>query len=59
MNPKNISSAILILFRLLSTLMLSVNVEAQVPRKAQIAFTSSRDGNLEIYTMNADGRNVP
>ena len=58
MNPKNISSAILILFGLLSTLMLSVNVEAQVPRKAQIAFTSSRDGNLEIYAMKADGRNV-
>ena len=35
-----------------------INVWAQVPKKAQIAFTSSRDGNLEIYTMDADGRNV-
>ena len=58
MNRKRISSAIPHLLGLLSTLIVSVNVEAQVPRKAQIAFTSSRDGNLEIYTMDADGRNV-
>ena len=25
--------------------------------KAQIAFTSTRDGNLEIYVMDADGNN--
>ena len=25
--------------------------------KAQIAFTSIRDGNLEIYVMDADGKN--
>ena len=58
MNPKNISSAILFLLGLLNTLMLSVNVEAQASRKVQIAFTSQRDGNLEIYVMDADGRHV-
>ena len=57
MNPKNISSTILILFGLLSTLMLSVNVEAQAPRKAQIAFSSDRDGDDEIYVMDIDGKN--
>ena len=25
--------------------------------KAQIAFSSTRDGNLEIYVMDADGKN--
>ena len=34
-------------------MLLTVNVDAQ----AQIAFTSERDGNREIYVMDADGRN--
>ena len=38
MNRKYISSAISPLLGLLSTLVLSVNIEAQVPRKAQICF---------------------
>ena len=37
---------------------LSLDTWAQMSKKAQIAFTSSRDGNLEIYVMEADGRNV-
>ena len=57
MNPKRISNTILNIFGLLSFLILSVNVEAQAPRKAQIAFVSDRDGNAEIYVMNTDGKN--
>jgi len=34
-----------------------VSVWAQAPQKAQIAFTSERDGNGEIYVMDADGNN--
>jgi len=30
---------------------------AQAPKKAQIAFSSDRDGNYEIYVMDADGQN--
>ena len=56
MNPKNISSAIL-LFGLLSVLIPPVSVEAQAPRKAQIVFSSDRDRDLEIYVMNTDGKN--
>lgn len=41
-----------------SNIALLSNVWTQIPKKAQIAFTSSRDGNLEIYVMEADGRNV-
>ena len=37
--------------------LLSVSVWAQTPQKAQIAFYSNRDGNDEIYVMNADGNN--
>ena len=37
--------------------MLSVSVWAQAPQKAQIAFESNRDGNDEIYVMDADGNN--
>jgi len=32
-------------------------VVAQAPQKAQIAFSSDRDGNAEIYIMDADGNN--
>ena len=57
MNRKRISHAIVLLLGLLNTLVLSVNVEAQAPRKAQIAFVSDRDGNGEIYVMDTDGKN--
>jgi len=36
---------------------LLVSVWAQAPQKAQIAFTSNRDGNAEIYVMDTDGNN--
>ena len=32
-------------------------INAQALRKAQIAFTSGRDGNSEVYVMDADGSN--
>ena len=32
-----------------------INVRAQVPQQAQIVFHSNRDGNYEIYVMDADG----
>ena len=35
----------------------SASVWAQAPGTAEIAFTSKRDGNAEIYSMNADGSN--
>ena len=35
--------------------LLAVNVWAQAPQKAQITFSSNRDGNGEIYVMDADG----
>lgn len=57
MTRKRISGTILNLFGLLSILMLSINVEAQAPRKAQIAFVSGRDGDGEIYVMDTDGKN--
>ena len=57
MNRKCISSAIFSLLVLLNHLVLSINVEAQAPRKAQIAFISDRDGNGEIYLMDTDGKN--
>jgi hypothetical protein len=34
-----------------------INVTAQAPQEAQIAFASDRDGNYEIYVMDADGNN--
>jgi Tol biopolymer transport system component len=42
---------------LLSSVVLWVNVRAQAPQQAQIAFASERDGNPEIYVMDADGKN--
>ena len=42
---------------LLSGVVLLVNVRAQAPKQAQIAFASDRDGNREIYVMDADGKN--
>jgi TolB protein len=37
--------------------LLSGIVQTQVPTEAQIAFVSTRDGNWEIYVMDADGNN--
>ena len=37
--------------------LLLVSVRAQAPQQAQIAFGSDRDGNGEIYVMDADGKN--
>jgi hypothetical protein len=34
-----------------------INIRAQAPEQAQIAFYSSRDGNYEICVMDADGGN--
>jgi len=42
---------------MLSGVVLLVNVPAQAPVQAQIAFQSDRDGNWEIYVIDADGNN--
>jgi len=46
-----------VLFGLWSGFTLFMDVQAQIPRRPQIAFTSERDGNYEIYVMDADGSN--
>lgn len=56
---KGISTAIL-LVTLLSILLLfclALSMGALAQEEAQIAFSSERDGNWEIYVMNADGGN--
>lgn len=48
----------LLVFAILNALVLSVSVSplfAKVPTTAKILFTSSRDGNYEVYIMNPDG----
>ena len=47
----------LAVFMLLGGAMLLVNVWAQAPKQAQIVFVSMRDGDREIYVMDADGKN--
>jgi len=42
---------------LLVSVVILINPQAQVLRQAQIAFSSDRDGNDEIYVMDADGKN--
>ena len=42
---------------LLSTVVLLIGVWAQVPQQSQIAFHSDRDGNYEVYVMDANGGN--
>ena len=42
---------------MLSGAVILINIQAQAPEQAQIAFYSKRDGNLEVYVMDADGRN--
>jgi len=49
--------AVLCLVLLLGSVVLLINVRAQEPQQAQIAFQSDRDGNYEIYIMDADGKN--
>ena len=44
---------------LLSGVVLLLNVRAQAPEKAQIAFISDRDGNFEIYVVDAGGIKEP
>ncbi len=39
------------------TLLLASGVQAEAPKKQQIAFYSNRDGNFEIYVMDVDGNN--
>jgi hypothetical protein len=49
----------LIVFALLAALVYGVNVQQQQAAQAgRIAFASNRDGNFEIYVMNADGSGV-
>ena len=51
---------ILAVFMLLGGVVTLMNVRAQAPQQAQIVFTSRRDGNdenIEIYVMDADGKN--
>ena len=48
----------LLVFFLLKVLVLNTNVYsvfAKAPNTPKILFTSARDGNREIYTMNPDG----
>ena len=41
----------------LGALLLAIGVQAEAPKKRQIAFYSNRDGNFEIYVMDVDGKN--
>ena len=42
---------------LLSGVVLLVNVRAQATKQARVTFNSDRDGNWEVYVMDADGKN--
>lgn len=43
---------------LLSGAAFLISVRAQAPKKAQIVFSSNKEGNSEIFVMDAHGRNV-
>ena len=45
-------------FVLLSGIVIMINPSAQETELAQIVFHSNRDGNNEIYVMDADGNNL-
>lgn len=53
-----ISCLMLLTLLLLIGVISFINVGAQTPQKAQIAFASNRDGNPEIYVMDTDGNNL-
>ncbi len=42
---------------ILSGVVLLITLKAQAPEQARIAFGSDRDGNLEIYVIDTDGKN--
>ncbi|MFC1712462.1 DUF5050 domain-containing protein [Candidatus Poribacteria bacterium] len=48
---------ILTVSMLLGGVVLLIDVQAQAPKKAQIVFTSARDGPYQIYVMDTDGDN--
>lgn len=53
---KAIGRGLVCLF-LLGGVVLLINVQAQAPKEAKIAFVTNRDGNFEIYVMDVDGKN--
>ena len=57
MTRKRLLSLVFIGAIMFSNFALLSNVWAQAPQKAQIAFSSDRNGNDEIYVMNIDGKN--
>ena len=57
MNRKRLLSLVFIGASMFSNFALLSNVWAQAPKKAQIAFSSDRNGNDEIYVMDIDGKN--
>jgi hypothetical protein len=58
MQPRQKLEYIAIAFvMLLSGVVLLMDTWAQALQKTQIAFDSNRDGNYEIYAMDADGKN--
>ena len=58
MNLRINLSITLIFIILLTAAVLLINVYAQVPPRGQIAFTSNRDGNPEVYFMDTEGKNL-
>ena len=52
---KTMKPSILLITSLLFVLSSIFHVWAQAPKRAKIVFTSTRNGNAEIYVMNADG----
>ena len=54
-NTKNPMKSILCALTALLTFSILSASSAKAPTTAKIAFTSNRDGNFEIYTMNLDG----
>lgn len=57
MNPKksNIGILLIVVFLLLLSTTLRAQAGSALQHKGKITFTSDRDGNSEIYLMNADG----
>lgn len=57
MNRARRLNSLIIFSVFLSSALLSADGRGQAPKTAKIAFTSFRDGNSEIYVMDADGKN--